>query len=137
MIDWGGIIFFMDNKVIKSDKATKKIIATGGLLGAIAASTCCVLPVILFALGISGAWISNLVSLARYKPFFIVLSLVFIGTGLWMVYFKPQISIPKIQSTSCYRPFSEKTIKIMLWSAVIIILIVFLIPYIAPSLLGV
>ena len=127
----------MDNKIIKSDKTTKKIIATGGLLGAIAASTCCVVPVILFALGISGAWISNLVSLARYKPFFIVLSLVFIGTGFWIVYFKPQISIPKVQSTSCYRPFSEKTIKIMLWSAVIIILIVFLIPYIAPSLLGV
>ena len=127
----------MDNKIIKSDKTTKKIIATGGLLGAIAASTCCVLPVILFALGISGAWISNLVSLARYKPFFIVLSLVFIGTGFWIVYFKPQISIPKVQSTSCYRPFSEKTIKIMLWSAVIIILIVFLIPYIAPFLLGV
>ena len=127
----------MDNKIIKSDKTTKKIIATGGLLGAIAASTCCVLPVILFALGISGAWISNLVSLARYKPFFIVLSLVFIGTGFWIVNFKPQISIPKVQSTSCYRPFSEKTIKIMLWSAVIIILIVFLIPYIAPFLLGV
>ena len=127
----------MDNKIIKSDKTTKKIIATGGLLGAIAASTCCVLPVILFALGISGAWISNLVSLARYKPFFIVLSLIFIGTGFWMVYFKPQISIPKVQSTSCYRPFSEKTIKIMLWFSVIIILIVFLIPYIAPFLLGV
>ena len=127
----------MDNKTIKSDKTTKKIIATGGLLGAIAASTCCVLPVILFALGISGAWISNLVSLARYKPFFIVLSLVFIGTGFWIVYFKPQISIPRVQSTSCYRPFSEKTIKIMLWFSVIIILIVFLIPYIAPFLLGV
>ncbi len=127
----------MDDKRTKSDKATKKIVATGGLLGAIAASICCVLPVILFVLGISGAWISNLVSLARYKPFFIVLSLVFIGTGFWMVYFKPQISIPKVQSTSCYRPFSEKTIKIMLWFSVIIILIVFLIPYIAPFLLGV
>ena len=127
----------MDNKTIKSDKTTKKIIATGGLLGAIVASTCCVLPVILFALGISGAWISNLVSLARYKPFFIVLSLIFIGTGFWIVYFKPQFSIPKVQSTSCYRPFSEKTIKIMLWFSVIIILIVFLIPYIAPFLLGV
>jgi len=137
VIDWGSIIFFMDNKVIKSDKTTKKIIATGGLLGAIAASTCCVLPVILFALGISGAWISNLVSLAVYKPFFIVLSLVFVGTGFWMVYFKPKISIPNIQSASCYRPFSEKTIKIMLWFSVIIILIVFLIPYAAPFLLGV
>ena len=127
----------MNNKIIKSDKATKKIIATGGLLGAIVASTCCVLPVILFALGISGAWIGNLDSLARYKPFFIVISLVFIGTGFWMVYFKPQISIPRVRSTSCYRPFSEKTIKIMLWFSVIIILIVFLIPYIAPFLLGI
>ena len=127
----------MNNKTIKSDKATKKIIATGGLLGAIVASTCSVLPVFLLALGISGSWIGSFRSLAPYKPFFVIISLVFIGAGLWMVYFKPQISIPKVQSTSCYRPFSEKTIKIMLWSAVIIILIVFLIPYIAPSLLGV
>ena len=127
----------MDNKIIKSDKTTKKIIATGGLLGAIVASTCSVLPVFLLALGISGSWIGSLRSLAPYKPFFVMISLVFIGTGFWMVYFKPQISIPSVQSTSCYRPFSEKTIKIMLWSSVIIILIVFLIPYIAPSLLGV
>ena len=127
----------MNNKTIKSDKATKKIIATGGLLGAIVASTCSVLPVFLLALGISGSWIGSFRSLAPYKPFFVMISLVFIGAGFWMVYFKPQISIPKVQSTSCYRPFSEKTIKIMLWSAVIIILIVFLIPYIVPSLLGV
>ena len=127
----------MNDKTIQSDKATKKIIATGGLLGAIVASTCSALPVFLLALGISGSWIGNLRSLAPYKPFFIVFSLVFIGTGFWMVYFKPQISIPSVQSTSCYRLFSEKTIKIMLWSSVIIILIVFLIPYIAPSLLGV
>ena len=127
----------MNDKTIQSDKATKKIIATGGLLGAIVASTCSVLPVFLLALGVSGSWIGSLRSLAPYKPFFVMISLVFIGTGFWMVYFKPQISIPKVQSTSCYRPFSEKTIKIMLWSSVIIILIVFLIPYIAPFLLRV
>ena len=127
----------MDNKIIKSDKTTKKIIATGGLLGAIVASTCSVLPVFLLALGISGSWIGSLRSLAPYKPFFVIISLVFIGAGFWMVYFKPQILIPKVQPTSCYRPFPEKTIKIMLWSSVIIILIVFLIPYIVPSLLGV
>ena len=127
----------MDNKTIKSDKTTKKIIATGGLLGAIVASTCSVLPVFLLALGISGSWIGSLRSLALYKPFFVIISLVFIGAGFWMVYFKPQILIPKVQPTSCYRPFPEKTIKIMLWFSVIIILIVFLIPYIAPSLLGV
>ena len=63
---------------------------TSGVLASIAASLCCLVPFALLMVGISGAWISNLVSLARYKPFFIVLSLVFIGTGFWMVYFKRQ-----------------------------------------------
>ena len=98
----------MDNKTIKSDKTTKKIIATGGLFGAIVASACSVLPVFLLALGISGSWIGSLRSLASYKPFFVIISLVFIGAGFWMVYFKPQILIPKVQPTSCYRPFPEK-----------------------------
>ena len=33
--------------------------AAGGLLGALAASSCCILAVVLFALGVSGAWIGN------------------------------------------------------------------------------
>ena len=31
--------------------------AAGGLIGALAASSCCILPLVLFALGVSGAWI--------------------------------------------------------------------------------
>jgi mercuric ion transport protein len=31
------------------------LMAAGGLLGALAASSCCILPVVLFSLGISGA----------------------------------------------------------------------------------
>ena len=34
--------------------------AAGGILGALAASSCCILPLALFMLGISGAWIGNL-----------------------------------------------------------------------------
>jgi mercuric ion transport protein len=30
-----------------------------GLLGALAASSCCILPLVLFSLGVSGAWIGN------------------------------------------------------------------------------
>jgi hypothetical protein len=43
-----------------------------GVLGALAASSCCVAPLALFALGISGAWIANLTQLAPYQPYFIV-----------------------------------------------------------------
>jgi mercuric ion transport protein len=37
----------------------QQLMAAGGLLGALAASSCCVLPLALFALGVSGAWIGN------------------------------------------------------------------------------
>ncbi|CCE10378.1 Mercuric transport protein (Mercury ion transport protein) (fragment) [Bradyrhizobium sp. STM 3843] len=40
------------------------LMAAGGLLGALAASSCCILPVVLFSLGISGAWIGNFTQLS-------------------------------------------------------------------------
>jgi len=40
-------------------------VAAGGLLGALAASSCCILPLVLFGLGIRGAWIGNLTQLAE------------------------------------------------------------------------
>src|SRR5712692_8846532 len=35
------------------------MMAAGGVLGALAASSCCILPLVLFGLGVSGAWIGN------------------------------------------------------------------------------
>jgi mercuric ion binding protein len=40
------------------------IAAAGDLLGAIAASSCCVVPLVLFSPGVSRVWIGNLVTLA-------------------------------------------------------------------------
>jgi mercuric ion transport protein len=42
-----------------------------GGLAAILASTCCLGPLVLVALGLSGAWIGNLTRLEPYRPFFI------------------------------------------------------------------
>jgi mercuric ion transport protein len=44
------------------------VMAMGGNLGALAASSCCLLPLTLFSLGISGAWIANFTRLAPYQP---------------------------------------------------------------------
>lgn len=46
----------------------KGVYATGGLIGAILASTCCIAPFVFLLLGISGAWISYLTALAPYQP---------------------------------------------------------------------
>lgn len=41
---------------IPADSGRRQMLmAAGGLLGALAASSCCILPVVLFSLGISGA----------------------------------------------------------------------------------
>jgi mercuric ion transport protein len=40
------------------------LLAVGGILAALAASSCCIAPLVLFALGVSGAWIANLSQLA-------------------------------------------------------------------------
>jgi hypothetical protein len=47
------------------------LVAAGGVFGALAASSCCIVPLVLFGLGISGAWIGNLTQLAPYQPYFI------------------------------------------------------------------
>ena len=58
-----------------------RLTAIGGILGAIAASSCCIAPLVLFSLGISGAWIGNLTALAPYQPYFIAATLACLGYG--------------------------------------------------------
>src|SRR6516165_8482727 len=61
------------------------LFALGGLLGALVASSCCIMPLVLFGLGVSGAWIGNLTRLAPYQPIFIAASLACLGAGAWLV----------------------------------------------------
>jgi mercuric ion transport protein len=46
-----------------------------GGLSALVASTCCLGPLVLVGLGVSGAWIGNLRVLEPYRPVFIVVAL--------------------------------------------------------------
>lgn len=95
--------------------------AAGGVIGAVLASTCCIAPLILFMLGVSGAWIGNLTALEPYKPLFAGVALAFIGLGFRQVYFKPK---PDCEGGSyCARPESAIITKSVLWfSAVLVVL---------------
>jgi mercuric ion transport protein len=57
------------------DRTGSGALLVGGL-AAILASTCCLGPLVLVALGLSGAWIGNLALLEPYRPLFIAGSLV-------------------------------------------------------------
>jgi mercuric ion transport protein len=119
------------------DSRKARMVAAGGILGALAASTCCIVPLILFSLGVSGAWIGNLTALEPYKPIFIVITLGFLGYGYWMVYRKPKACA---EGEICARPLPNRLVKTALWASTILIVIAlfwnWIAPVVAPILLG-
>ncbi|MFQ5764301.1 MAG: mercuric transporter MerT family protein [Rhodospirillales bacterium] len=119
------------------DKRSRRLglAAVGGLLGALAASSCCIAPLVLFSLGAGGAWIGNLTALAPYQPIFVVFTLGFLGTGFWMVYRRPKAALP--EGSYCPRSVSGPWFKIALWSSTVLILAAMAFPYAAPLILDV
>ena len=105
-------------------------LAAGGLMGAFLASSCCIVPLVLVTVGISGAWIGNLTALLPYKPIFTAISLGFIGLGFWYVYFrqKPVCEEDKF----CARPQSSFLTKTALWAATFLVTLSATITWWAP-----
>ena len=120
-----------DMAVSIEDRDTKKrIAATGSVIGAILASSCCIVPLVLVTLGASGAWIGNLTVLEPYKPLFATVTFVFLGFGYWQVYRKREVSCE--EGSYCATPASDRIAKGALWSATILVLLALTIDFWAP-----
>lgn len=115
-------------------KTAKNFLAFGGIASALAASACCILPLILFVLGIGGAWVSYLTALHPFRPYFIASAILFVGIGFYRIYSKPKTEECAVDSF-CARPHSHRINKIALWTAAVLVGLAALWPYIAPFLL--
>lgn len=91
------------------------LLAAGGTIGALLASSCCVVPLLLVTLGVSGAWIGNLTALAPYKPYFLAAAVPLLGAAFWQVYFKAEKACGA--GPDCARPPSIRITKAVLWLA--------------------
>jgi mercuric ion transport protein len=107
---------------------TQRLIAAGGILGALGAASCCVLPFALFLAGVSGAWIGNLTALEPYQPIFAIVSLGFVGYGAWRLNLRPQRACA---DGYCATPQSDRIAKIGLWLAGTLVAIALGFPYAA------
>ena len=87
----------------------QRLMAAGGLVGALAASSCCILPLVLFSLGVSGAWIGNFTRLAPYQPYFIAASIGCLGYGYWLVYRSTKLACA--DGDACARPLPNRLVK--------------------------
>jgi len=68
----------------------EKLLAAGDALGAVAASTCCIVPLVLTSMGVGGAWIGILTAMAPYQPVFLAIAVGSLDAGFWMVYGRRQ-----------------------------------------------
>ncbi|MGU2415013.1 mercuric ion transporter MerT [Burkholderia cenocepacia] len=103
-------------------------LAAGGL-AAILASTCCLGPLVLVALGFSGAWIGNLTALEPYRPIFIGAALVamfFAGRRI----FRPVVACKP--GEVCAIPQVRTTYKLISWIVAALVLVALGFPYVLP-----
>ena len=122
----------MEQQQFDRDTRGKGLLAIGGLAGALLASTCCVAPLVLLTLGISGAWIGNLTALAPYQGYFTVGTLMMLVAGFWIVYWKPRKACA--EGTYCASSASDRIIKIALWAATVVIGIALTVDWWTPLL---
>jgi mercuric ion transport protein len=106
------------------------LMVAGGLLGALAASSCCILPLALFGLGVSGAWIGNFTRLAPYQPCFIAATLAFLGYGYWLVYRSSRRGCA--DGEDCARRLPNRIVKAGLVLATVLVIAALGFDFIAP-----
>lgn len=104
-----------------TDGRTAGLLTLGGVMAAIAATSCCVLPLALTAVGISGAWMANLRALSAYQPYFIGLAVLALGYGFYQVYWRDPASC--VDGDACARPLPNRIVKTGLWSGAVIVTI--------------
>jgi len=102
-----------------------------GVLAGLTASACCAGPFVLLMLGISGSWIGNLSALEPYRPFFILLAIVFLGLAYRKIYL-----LPKACKTDavCATRQGKRSQQIIFWVTTLIVVLSIAFPWYGPLL---
>ncbi|WP_420473655.1 mercuric ion transporter MerT [Noviherbaspirillum sp. ST9] len=99
-----------------------------GALAGILASSCCLGPLVLLSLGISGVWIGNLTMLAPIQPAFIAIALVALFFA-WKRIWTPITCTP---GKMCASPKAKLVNKVLFCLVAAIVIVAFSFPIIAP-----
>ena len=111
-----------------NSKSRSTALAVGGL-AAILASTCCLGPLVLIAIGFSGAWIGNLAKLGPYRPIFIGVALAAMFFG-WRAIYRPSTECKP--GDVCALPQNKRMYQVLFWIVAVLVLIALSFPYLAP-----
>jgi len=103
----------------------------GGVIAAVAASVCCVGPLVLVTLGVGGAWVSNLTLLEPYRPIFLSVGVFFLFLAYRKIY-RPATAKDCAPESLCAAPQARRAYKILFWVVAVLIMLALVFPYLAP-----
>ena len=100
-----------------------------GAVAAILASICCLGPLLLVALGVSGAWIGALTHWEPYRPLFIAVSFAALVLAARRIFRPVRECRP---GEFCAAPRVRHRYQIMFWVVAALVLIALVYPYVLP-----
>jgi mercuric ion transport protein len=106
----------------------KGILAVSGI-SALLASACCLGPLLLVSLGLSGAWIGNLTRLEPYRPYFLAAAVIALAFA-WRRIFRPAAACPP--GAACAVPRIRSAYKVLFGIVTVLVLIALAFPYVLP-----
>jgi mercuric ion transport protein len=102
-------------------------VVTGGAIGAaVAASVCCIGPLVLALLGLGGG--ALLLKFEPYRPVFLAITGLILAAAFHVTYRRRPVEECE-PGTACANPASRKGQKIMLWIVTAIVLLLAAFPY--------
>jgi len=106
-------------------------LAAGGV-AAILASACCLGPLLLVMLGVSGAWIGNLTVLEPYRPVFLGIALVAMFFA-WRRIYQPTGDCQP--GEACAVPRMRTAYRVLFWFVAALVLLAIAFPYLIDAVL--
>jgi mercuric ion transport protein len=117
----------IEQTAVLQKSSESRVLVAGGI-AAVLASTCCLGPLILVALGFSGAWIGNLAVLEPYRPWFIAAALIalfFAGRRI----FRPVATCKP--GEVCALPTARRAYKVLFGIVAGLVVVALAFPYVA------
>ena len=112
---------------MEQDKLANSTLIGGGL-AALAASACCLGPLVLVSVGVGGAWISTLTKLEPFRPFFIGIALLCMALAYWKI-FRAPAAADCAPGSACALPQTNSRNRVLFWGVSLLVGIALAYPY--------
>ena len=109
-------------------KPERAALAAGGI-AALLAGTCCLGPLVLVSLGVTGAWLGYLPRLEPYRPFFLGIGALALAFA-WKRIYRPAAECKP--GEVCAIPRVKRAYELGFWSVAALLLFMLVYPYFVP-----